>query len=292
MTSLRDSFYVTLPSHDPNEMYVNTNKPYMYTVAMPYKIKLPVDEWEVGLAEIFIPDYGFNIKAPRHVSLKISYNREILDEQGIGLAQVVAVDYIGIREGRYSARTWVRAINERIKETMVPDVNAKKKNLFRGRLRYHDESNRIEVVLGTQESMSITDPMLAHMTGWEEVNHELVNMGTGTMRTFLPYLCRFDANGEQMMVYTNIIEYSTVGSENVALLRTLHLEPDGLPCHRECTEIQYHPLRVQDMDNIQIHLLNTFGQPMDFKEGTHSTVVLHFRRRQQGSPEEKELKEV
>ena len=263
---------------------------------MPFKMKLAPDKWEVGLAEIFIPDYGFNIKAPQHKSVKIMYQREIEDEEGIGLTSVVAVDYIGMREGRYSAKSWVRAVNDRIKETMVVTEKVKRKHLYRGCLHYQEESNKIEVVLGSQESMSITDPMLAHMTGWEEAGYKMINMGASLMRTFPPYLTQFDANGEQMMVYTNIIEYSTVGSENVALLRTLHLEPDGLPCHHECTDIQYHPLRIEDIDNIQIHLLNTFGQHMDFKEGIHSTVVLHFCRHRENDikmgSEEKQLKEV
>ena len=189
------------------------------------------------MQEIFIPNYGFNVKAPQHKSVKITYQRQIDDEEGIGLTSLVAVDYIGIREGRYSAKLWVRAVNDRIKETMAVMEKAKMKYLYRGCLHYHKESNKIEVIQGSQQSISITDPMLAHMTGWEEAGYEMINMGASLMQTFFPYLTQFDANGEQMMVYMNIIEYSTVGSENVALLRTLHLEPDSLPCHCKCTDI-------------------------------------------------------
>ena len=49
---------------EKNEMYVNNNTPYRFTIAMPFKMKLVPDKWEVGLTEIFIPNYGFNIKAP------------------------------------------------------------------------------------------------------------------------------------------------------------------------------------------------------------------------------------
>ena len=61
--SSQDSFYLTLPSHDPNKAYVKTNTPYKYVVQLPGKMRLSFD-WEVGLAEMFIPDYGFNIKHP------------------------------------------------------------------------------------------------------------------------------------------------------------------------------------------------------------------------------------
>ena len=100
---MEDSFYLTLPSHDPNKAFSETNTPYKLTVALPGKMRLNIDEWEVGLAEIFIPDYGFNIKHPCKESFKITYERVIKDEAGVGLAKVNAVNYIGIKEGCYTA---------------------------------------------------------------------------------------------------------------------------------------------------------------------------------------------
>ena len=74
-------------------------------------------------------------------------------------------------------------------------------------------------MLGMEESMTVTDEMLVHMTGWEGRDFEMVNLSkSGKMRQILPYSCKFDVNGEQMMVYTDIIDYSTVRSQNVALL--------------------------------------------------------------------------
>lgn len=278
MASMKDSFYVTLPSHDPNEIYLEKNKPNDFTIKLPETLFLDVLEWEVGLSEIFVPDYGYNLKSPRNESVKITYPRNVHDENGDFLLKANVVDYIGLREGRYTAKSWVRSVNDRIKETMYDPTT--KEHLYLGRLRYHEVQNKIEVVLGMEEGMAITDEMLVHMTGWEGKNFELVNLGTsGKIRQILPYSCKFDVNGEQMMVYTDIIDYSTVGSQNVALLRTVHLEPEGRPCHRECTEIQYHGLRVENISTIHIILLNTYGEPMDFMNGSHCTVVLHFRRR-------------
>ena len=135
----------------------------------------------------------------------------------------------------------------------------------------------MEVMLGMWEGMTVTDPMLVHMTGWERVGYEIFNGGNRKIRSTLPYHYQFKANGEQMMVYTDIIAFSTVGSENIPLLHTIHLEPDGLPCHRQFNEIQYHRLRVEEIDHIEIHLTNTFRKPMDFRDSTHSTAILHFR---------------
>ena len=57
MASLEDSFYIMLPSHDPNKTFIETNMPFKFTVALPSKIRLDIEEWEVGLAEMFIPNY-------------------------------------------------------------------------------------------------------------------------------------------------------------------------------------------------------------------------------------------
>ena len=280
-----DSFFITLPSHDPGKRYVDTNTPFKYSIALPEKLILDSDQWEVGMSEIFIPDYGFNIRSPREEALKITYERVLEDEEGGHLARVNAVDYVGIFEGRYKAKDWVRTINQRLKEAIVDKVT--QENLYMGRLRYHEAGNQIEVVLGPREGMALTDPMLATMTGWESTGKEIFNPGNAKSRTLLPYPCQFDTNGDQMFVYTNIIQFSTVGSENMPLLCTVYLEPGGFPCNRQFKQIQYHLLRVEEMDHIEILLKNSFGHDMDFKEsGSHSVVVLHFRRRLRLSDEE------
>ena len=129
----------------------------------------------------------------------------------------------------------MRAINERLKETVVDELT--RENLFQGRLHYHEAGNQIEVVLGARESMTVTDPMLAHMTGWERADAEMFNGGNAKTRSFLPYPAKFDANGDQMLVYTNIIQYSTVGSENMPLLRTVYLDPGE--CHATVSSNRY-----------------------------------------------------
>ena len=118
MASLHDSFYLMLPSHDPNKAFAEVNMPFKFTIALPGKMRLDIEQWEVRLAEMFIADYGFNIKHPHEESLKITYERVIADKGGIGLAKVNAVDYISIKEGCYSAKEWVNRINDRIRVTM------------------------------------------------------------------------------------------------------------------------------------------------------------------------------
>ena len=57
----RDNFYVNLLSNVPG--LAQNNHPAHFKVALLERIRLQ-GAWEVGLAEIFIPLYGFNIKPP------------------------------------------------------------------------------------------------------------------------------------------------------------------------------------------------------------------------------------
>ena len=68
----RTFFYLVLPSHDLNKAFTDANTPFRFTVALPGKMRLDIEQWEVRLAEMFIPDYGFNIKHPREECLKIT----------------------------------------------------------------------------------------------------------------------------------------------------------------------------------------------------------------------------
>ena len=56
-----------------------------------------------------------------------------------------------------------------------------------GHLHYNKVGNCIEVMLGIWEGMTVTDPMLAHMTGWERARHKLFNSGNKKMRSTLLY---------------------------------------------------------------------------------------------------------
>ena len=65
--------------------------------------------------------------------------------------------------------------------------NNARQNCKKG-LCYNEAGNHIEVMLGVWEGMTVTDPMLAHMTGWERAEYKIFNGGNRKMR--------FEANSE------------------------------------------------------------------------------------------------
>ena len=69
-----DNFYVNLLSNVPS--LAQNNHPAHFKVALPERIRLQ-GAWKVGLAEIFIPSYGFNIKPPPS-RLRWSFTQRVL----------------------------------------------------------------------------------------------------------------------------------------------------------------------------------------------------------------------
>ena len=88
----RSNFYVNLLSNVRGLTGNNTLSNFI--VPLPERIKL-WEKWEVGLAEILIPSYGFNIKPPLTSSVVI-YSKAGQDAQGMR-------EYVRVRipEGRY-----------------------------------------------------------------------------------------------------------------------------------------------------------------------------------------------
>ena len=78
----RSNFYIHLPSNSPLPAGGRKkNTLSHFHVALPQKVHLE-GKWEAGLAEIFIPSYGYNIKPPL-TSLIVIYMKGGLDPQGI-----------------------------------------------------------------------------------------------------------------------------------------------------------------------------------------------------------------
>ena len=76
------NFYLNLPS---NSLLPaggkNRNSLLHFHIMLPNKIHLQ-GKWEAGLAEIFIPSYGFNMKPPLTSSIKM-FMKGGLDLQGV-----------------------------------------------------------------------------------------------------------------------------------------------------------------------------------------------------------------
>ena len=104
-----DNFYVNLPSNVPS--LAQNNHPAHFKVALLERIRLR-GAWEVGLAEIFIPSYGFNIKAPLTSSVVI-YTKGTINSRSLRQRRHLQ---IRIPKGRYKPKDYVRTFNKIIED--------------------------------------------------------------------------------------------------------------------------------------------------------------------------------
>ena len=155
----------------------------------------------MGLAEIFIPSYGFNIKPPLMSSV-------IIYTKGSSSAQVACPRQrrhlrVRIPEGRYKPKDYVRTFNKMVEDDAGP-VKVK------SRMRYDEYSNRIIFMVGFGEVVEVDNVKLRRMFGMHRDIYALTNSKPGKKIHVMPKPCDFNVNGTTMFVYSNIAASSPV----------------------------------------------------------------------------------
>ena len=215
----------------------------------------------MGLAEIFISSYGFNIKPPLTSSLVI-YFKGGRDAQGMrGHVRV------RILEGRYKPRDYVKTFNKLIEEV----------GIIKSRLCYDEYVNRIIFVVVHGEVMSMDNVKLRRIFRMHRSIYAFMNDEPGKRSYVMPKACNFNVNRTTMFVYSNVAESSPVGDEFAPLLCTVHLEIDEKmeTLHKMFSPIHYYPVRTSDFNMIEVQLTNVYGDDMIFYGG-ESALVLYF----------------
>ena len=163
------------------------NTPSHFYVPLPQKIPLELNEWEVGLSEIFIPSYGYNMKPPLNSSIQV-YGK------GHTAAGSRKKHRIRIPEGRYYPKVYICALNEEI-EHLEEGV--------RTRFRFDETSERVRIQVGSGEVVVIDNPRLRKMLGVKRGPTNFSNSRPGgKMTVVMPKRVDLNVNGTSMFVYT------------------------------------------------------------------------------------------
>ena len=173
----RDNFYVNLPSNVPG--LAQTNHPSHFKVALPERIRLR-GTWEVGLAEIFIPSYSFNIKPPLTSSV-IIYTKGTISSGGYHRGGRRRHLRVRIPEGRYKPKDYVRTFNKMVEDDAGP-VKVK------SRMRYDKYSNRIIFMVGFGEVVEVDNMKLRRMFGMRRDIFAQTNSKLGRKSSSCPNL--------------------------------------------------------------------------------------------------------
>ena len=92
-----DNFHLTMPSDsDVNDVFGNTNTDFRIPFQVPLHI-LPVDDWEVGLSEVFLPGSLYNVD--KDMGSFLIWNKSGQTKR------------LRLRPGFYTAESFVRAVN-------------------------------------------------------------------------------------------------------------------------------------------------------------------------------------
>ena len=212
----------------------------------------------MGLVEIFIPSYGFNIKPPLTSSVVI-YTKGTSNSRSSRWRRHLRVR---ILEGRYKLKDYMRTFNKMVEDDAGP-VKVK------SRIRYDEYSNRIVFMVAFSEVVEVDNVKLHRMFGMRRDVFALSNSKLGKKIFVMPQPCDFNVNGTTMFIFSNIAASSPVGNTFAPLLHTVHLEIDDKmeTLHKNYTTIHYFPVRTSEFDTVEVQLCNMYGDNMVFYGG-------------------------
>lgn len=282
----KKEFYITLPSNTivPNSKHTPSN----FNIPLPETIEFPHhQQWKVGLAEIFLPNYTRNITKENNV-FYIYYN----GNDGRFFRK------LKISSGNYTPETFVSEINNVIARQTYPARNEEGKHLGYDKrcmpsctFSYNENSGFITVALNGQEKIAITNKNLRSMLGMEEefISPPIFFLDTHpkppenfditkVQYTKLPHQANFDNQGNYFHIETNIIKKLQVGNVFAPLLKIITPKEKQYRdlIHRKFENPTYQELKNNIIKNIEIQIKNEKGEIIKFYSG-NSTVVLHFK---------------
>lgn len=282
MSSSQDtSFYVTLPSNVPDPSNKNTVSDFRVSLAQ--SLNFRNEPWEVSLSEIFVPNFIYNIHGQMGTFLAriIRRNKEAFFAQGT------------IRPGMYTPKSFCFRLNK-VLETLrfgslqgvMLDYSTEAgvdHNSFKGHCSFDKNLRALVFYLAAGETLEWPDAKMKSLLG--------VPLGMGPIGServkdrSLPDMAQFYRHIDQMYVYCGAVRDSQVGHVMSPLLRVVDMgeaarrDDDRTVIHWSYGDgEQYKDLRVNEIKDIHIQLLDSTGEEMRF-QGGGVTLVLHFRKK-------------
>ena len=246
-------FYMTLPSNSSMQYYP-TNKTCKFTTKLHTPLSLNAD-YEVALAEIQFQCMWYNVR--EHNKTLTLFNKNV-DGDGIPSLQKIHLS-CGYY---YSGEELVDMINASM------DITARQKVGF-----FYKRSSR-KVYVQLREDTGVLIPCnLAMMLGFEGECH--LNESTESPMPVDPHM-----DFHTFYVYSDILQFQTVGEASVPLLRTVAITPTKEQYNIVNTYISPHyvPLKLYHFETIDIIITTETGEVVPFERGK-LIVKLHFRER-------------
>lgn len=281
MSSSQDtSFYVTLPSNVPDPSNKNTVSDFRVSLAQ--SLNFRDESWEVALSEIFVPNFIYNIHGEMGTFLARIIRREKQEFYAQGI----------IRPGMYTPKSFCFRLNKVLTtlrfqspQGQTLDYSTEEStahNSFKGHASFDKNLRALLFYLAAGETLEWPDAKMKSLLG---VPSTMGPIGSGRSDRSLPDMAQFYRHIDQMYVYCGAVRDSQVGHVMSPLLRVVDMgeaarrDDDRTVIHWSYGDgEQYKDLRVNEIKDIHIRLLDSTGGEMRF-QGGGVTLVLHFRKK-------------
>ena len=241
---MTDSFYVTLPSNSSMNSHPNNTLSHYY-VTLPSPLSFEGD-WEVAIAEISYPHRWLNVvEGENSVVCAVGENSSHLHRHRIP-------------EGYYPTP-------EDLFKSFEPPID------HDGRIRFSYNKYIQKVILKTEGAVVRLMGGLATMLGFEKENFITTTQKAPRVADLQPF--------HSLFIYSNIVEYNTVGDTRAPLLRIVTVDGKyGKTITKTYDNPHYVNLKHKLVDTIEIDIRDDTGRLIPFVAGK-VIVKVHFRRK-------------
>ena len=160
-------------------------------------------------------------------------------------------------------------------EELVDEINEKKPQSFRCRFHIHKNTKKCTIFIQAGQKL-VLHPLLARMLGFVENEFEAFDKSNAiTSRSIVSPTSGF----EYILVYTDIVKDSVVGTTEAPLLRTV---PASRRWDEQVSHIfdspHYVPVALSRIPRIEIKIASETGNLVPFEQGK-TLIKLHFRKK-------------
>ena len=291
-----DHFFIDLLSDTNNDYFKNS--PGYFVTPLPEQLILNKEDFEVGLAEV---SYVNSFSVYRNFKLRLTKSY-IVNENSTPIVKTaektIFLEISALKHIEPIIEELNAAINRFNKEHHLTGCSR-----FRGKFKFSRKNFTVHLYLHGGETLRILPAKFAELLGFDTGNftssgsivydpkeidpghipEELLTQCETVSDVPAKYRARFHADiaaeNYHLFIYSNIVEYSSVGNVKAPLLRII-------PVHTEYARlvtltfnnIYYYPIGAGCFSEIIINITNSGGQIVKFDFGkTH--IKLHFRRR-------------
>lgn len=265
MTFHPTHFYVTLPSNS-SERYYGRQTPGHYYTRLATPLHVDPEDYEVGLAEISMPNTRYNVPAFHLTYTVMTTNppRELR---------------LSMKEGHYkSVKHLISRLNRTIRKTI--HISAE---LPQNKFEYDDVTGRVTCYAAAGFQVEFEDT-LGILLGFG--NSKITKLAYEDQHKENSLTGEFEANinrlNETLMIYSDIISPQIVGDHLVPLLRHIAHVPerrgDSDIVQERFTHVHYVALQRAVIESIEIYYADSTGKEPTFQSGA-SVAKLHFRRK-------------